>query len=171
VQAHANFILDNLMAAKGPTPMIIRDGERMRDAGSFEDSVLKQPDSAMDRTLPDRTHRAIAGLSRGDGQAMNIGLGNPDRFAWVGSQRRGPERARFEDGLSRCVRRPGIVQFRDEAVVDRLRHGERSDRRREALHEALNAAVVHNTWSQSPGLHEGPLWRKHLDEFEPLLFR
>ncbi len=37
------------------------------------------------RTIPDRTHRAIAGLSMGAGQAMQIGLGNLDKFAYIGS--------------------------------------------------------------------------------------
>jgi enterochelin esterase-like enzyme len=32
----------------------------------------------------DRENRAIAGLSMGGGQALNFGLGNIDKFAWVG---------------------------------------------------------------------------------------
>jgi enterochelin esterase-like enzyme len=32
----------------------------------------------------DREHRAITGLSMGGGQALNIGLTNLDKFAWVG---------------------------------------------------------------------------------------
>jgi enterochelin esterase-like enzyme len=32
-----------------------------------------------------REHRGICGLSMGGGQALNIGLGNPDHFAWVGA--------------------------------------------------------------------------------------
>jgi enterochelin esterase-like enzyme len=32
----------------------------------------------------DREHRALAGLSMGGGQTLNIGLGNLDKFAWVG---------------------------------------------------------------------------------------
>jgi enterochelin esterase-like enzyme len=33
------------------------------------------------RTIADRNHRAIAGLSMGAGQALQIGLGNPDLFS------------------------------------------------------------------------------------------
>ena len=32
----------------------------------------------------DREHRAIAGLSMGGGQSLNFGLGNLDKFAYVG---------------------------------------------------------------------------------------
>jgi enterochelin esterase-like enzyme len=35
-------------------------------------------------TLVDRESRAIAGLSMGGGQSLNFGLGNLDKFAWVG---------------------------------------------------------------------------------------
>ena len=32
----------------------------------------------------DSEHRAIAGLSMGGGQSLNFGLGNLDKFAWIG---------------------------------------------------------------------------------------
>src|SRR4029078_2876778 len=34
--------------------------------------------------LTDREHRAVAGLSMGGGQSLNFGLGNLDKFAWIG---------------------------------------------------------------------------------------
>ncbi len=34
--------------------------------------------------MTDRENRAIAGLSMGGGQSLNFGLGNLDKFAWVG---------------------------------------------------------------------------------------
>jgi enterochelin esterase-like enzyme len=37
------------------------------------------------RTLTDREHRAIGGLSMGGGHATYAGLNNIDKFAWVGS--------------------------------------------------------------------------------------
>ena len=35
-------------------------------------------------TYTDQAHRAIAGLSMGGGQSLNFGLGNLDKFAYVG---------------------------------------------------------------------------------------
>ena len=35
-------------------------------------------------TLTDQAHRAVAGLSMGGGQSLNFGLGNLDKFAYVG---------------------------------------------------------------------------------------
>src|SRR5439155_269970 len=37
------------------------------------------------RTLPDREHRAIVGLSMGGAQALRIGLNHLDKFAYIGS--------------------------------------------------------------------------------------
>jgi len=34
--------------------------------------------------VKDRENRAIAGLSMGGGQSLNFGLGNLDKFAWIG---------------------------------------------------------------------------------------
>ena len=37
------------------------------------------------RVEPDAAQRGIVGLSMGGGQSLKVGLGNFDRFAWVGS--------------------------------------------------------------------------------------
>ena len=55
---------------------------------AFQDVVLRDLIPTIDasyRTLKDRRHRAIAGLSMGAGQAVRIGFGNPDVFASVGA--------------------------------------------------------------------------------------
>jgi putative tributyrin esterase len=54
----------------------------------YEDYVLKDliPDVDKNfRTLPDRNHRAIAGLSMGGYGAMKLALRSPDTFAFAGS--------------------------------------------------------------------------------------
>jgi enterochelin esterase family protein len=93
-QGRANFILDNLIAAGQATPMIVvmekgyatkagetpmpaAPGGRGFGGGAFEDVVLKDLIPFIDatyRTNPNRENRAIAGLSMGAGQAMQIGL-------------------------------------------------------------------------------------------------
>jgi enterochelin esterase-like enzyme len=37
------------------------------------------------RTIPDKEHRAMAGLSVGGMQAMQITLGNLDKFSYIGA--------------------------------------------------------------------------------------
>ena len=98
-----NFILDNLIAEKKAVPMIVvmekgyatranaapqPTGPGRGDGGAFEDVVIKDLIPMIDstyRTLADRDHRAIAGLSMGSGQAMQIGLTHLDTFSAVGA--------------------------------------------------------------------------------------
>lgn len=97
-------ILDNLYAGNAAEPMIVvmPNGRAMKDdrAGgnimapdkvqafaTFEQDLLNDLIPFIEKTFPvftDREHRAIAGLSMGGGQSLNFGLGNQDRFAWVG---------------------------------------------------------------------------------------
>lgn len=102
-QGHMNFILDNLIAEKKAVPMIVvmekgyatranaapqPTGPGRGDGGAFEDVVMKDLIPMIDstyRTLPDRDHRAIAGLSMGAGQAMQIGMSHLDAFSVIGA--------------------------------------------------------------------------------------
>jgi enterochelin esterase family protein len=113
-QGYANFILDNLIAEKKAVPMIIvmdkgyaaRAGQAppsaapptlangtVRVAGprgganAFGDVMIKDIVSFIDktfRTLSNRDHRAMAGLSMGGNQTCRITLANLDTFAWIG---------------------------------------------------------------------------------------
>ena len=105
----ANFILDNLIATKKAKPMIVvmpaghttrtgfGGGGRGRGAGAgaggppprdefFEDfvnDIMPYVESHY-RVIADRQHRAIAGLSMGGSQTMNIGFTHLDQFAYIG---------------------------------------------------------------------------------------
>jgi enterochelin esterase-like enzyme len=100
-QGHANFILDNLIASGSAQPMIVvmdkgyarRPGEvdppdRRGGNSAFEAVVVEDLIPLIDqayRTLADRDHRAIAGLSMGGGQALQIGLTHLDLFSVIAS--------------------------------------------------------------------------------------
>ncbi|MGC2301004.1 MAG: alpha/beta hydrolase-fold protein [Acidobacteriaceae bacterium] len=94
----AGAILDNLIASGKAVPMLIvmpaghistefhlRPSARMgHDA--FNDDLVKVVLPYIDaqyRTVADRDHRAIAGLSMGGLQALNIALDSSADFAWV----------------------------------------------------------------------------------------
>src|SRR5207248_7157021 len=101
-QGRMNFILDNLIAAGKARPMIVvmdkgyatrpgapaNPGKGGGPGSAFEEVVLKDLIPMIDApygTVADREHRAIAGLSMGGGQALQIGLTHPDTFSHVGS--------------------------------------------------------------------------------------
>src|SRR5437764_7095927 len=112
-QGHANFILDNLIASKSCKPMIIvmaygyarRAGQAAPDltgkpfgspemlkameemAAAFEDDVTQALMPYVDatfRTIPDRDHRAMAGLSMGGMQTFRVTLKHLDLFSHIG---------------------------------------------------------------------------------------
>jgi enterochelin esterase-like enzyme len=112
-QAHANFILDNLIAAGSCKPMIVvmaygyarRAGQPAPDltgkpfgspemlkamqdmAAAFEDDVTQALIPYIDstfRALSDRDHRAMAGLSMGGMQTFQITLDHLDLFSYIG---------------------------------------------------------------------------------------
>jgi enterochelin esterase-like enzyme/beta-glucanase (GH16 family) len=108
-QGKAQFILDNLIADGKARPMIvvmdrgyaIRAGTTNADTASdawlknlrvsfttFEDVVIQDLIPAIDasyRTMPDRNHRAMAGLSMGGMQTLFIAPRHLDKFAYVAS--------------------------------------------------------------------------------------
>ena len=97
-------ILDNLYSENKVEPMIVvlPNGRAMKDDratgnimapdkvqafATFEQDLIKDLIPYVEKNylvIKDAEHRAIAGLSMGGGQSLNFGLGNLDKFAWVG---------------------------------------------------------------------------------------
>ena len=104
MQGVPNVIMDNLYAKGLAKPMIIvmpngralpndkPEGnvyapEMVRGFEIFERDLIDDLIPFIQgkySTFTDREHRAIAGLSMGGGQSLNFGLGNLDKFAYVG---------------------------------------------------------------------------------------
>jgi enterochelin esterase-like enzyme len=93
----AGFILDNLIAAKKAVPMIVvmpaghtvqtTGGRAPAAADEFEQDFVKDVMPYVEKTyrvFTDRPHRAIAGLSMGGSQTLNIATSHLDQFTYVG---------------------------------------------------------------------------------------
>ncbi|MGE3313147.1 MAG: ECF-type sigma factor [Limisphaerales bacterium] len=189
-QGRANHILDNLIAAGKARPMILvaasgyasfagtnATTQRSAATAAFDDVMLREVIPFVDseyRTLPGREHRAMAGLSMGSGQTLNLTLHHLDRFAWIGAMS-GPPRQGFD------VKTAYDGVFRDAATFNRkvkllwLGAGTAEERFHTgtlAMHEALNAAGIRNVFYSSPGTdHEWQTWRRSLHDLAPRLFR
>jgi enterochelin esterase-like enzyme len=192
-QGRAQFILDNLIAARKAQPMILvvdtgyaayastngslRFRRTAGPTGAFEEVMLTELIPMIDaayRTRADRNHRAMAGLSMGSGQTLNITLRHLDKFAWIGAMsgapRQGFEVATAYDGV-----------FRDAAAFNKkvkllwLGAGTAEERFHAsalAMHESLDGAGIRNVFYSSPGTdHEWQTWRRSLHDFAPRLFR
>ena len=96
----ANFILDNLIAAKKAKPMVVvmTAGHTTRAQGGRGGGFLSTTDDFAKefvtdvmplaekryRIMTDRAHTAMAGLSMGGSQTLNIAIPNLQRFAYIG---------------------------------------------------------------------------------------
>ena len=107
----AGFVFDNLIATKKAKPMIVvmpaghtqnttggGGGGRAAGANSTGPNVAPPPDEFTQdfetdlmpyaeshyRIVTDRAHRAIAGLSMGGSQTLNIAIPHLDKFAYIG---------------------------------------------------------------------------------------
>jgi len=91
----AGFILDNLIADGKAKPMLVvmpaghinASTQLAPNGGDFTKEFIADIVPYVEknyRVSTDRAHRAIAGLSMGGDQTLNIVLANPDKFAYVG---------------------------------------------------------------------------------------
>ena len=85
----ANMIADNLIARGNAVPMIIvmpYANVMPGPVDGFTKDVINDIIPFVEKNYPVLTgskNRAVAGFSVGGGQTLNIGLTNPDKFAWV----------------------------------------------------------------------------------------
>jgi enterochelin esterase family protein len=187
-QGRAGFILDNLIAAKKSLPMIVvmdngyaeRVGEqsgRMSDFRAFESVVIGELIPRIDntyRTLADRKHRALAGLSMGGMQALQIGLTHLDEFAYVGAFSAPPiagiDAATSYNGVFRDA-----AAFNDQVRLLWLGAGTAEEQFAagvKLMHNTLDKAGIKHIVYESPGTsHEWQTWRRSLFDFAPRLFR
>jgi enterochelin esterase family protein len=209
-QGRANFILDNLIAVGTAKPMIVvmaygyarRAGqpapdltgrpfdspERMKAmremVSAFEadmtEALIPFIDSTF-RTIPDRDHRAMAGLSMGGMQTFHVTLNHLDLFSYIGG---------FSGALGLLA--PGGQKLdlktvhngvfaNPEAFAKKVhllwlgvgsQEGERFLTSLRNLRDSLTEARIPHVYYESPGTdHEWQTWRRDLKEFAPRLFR
>lgn len=181
-QGRANFILDNLLAAKKARPMLVvmDQGYAVKagakpPANAFAEVVLNDLVPGVDaefRTLADRDHRAIAGLSMGAGQALQIGLTNLDRFAYVGAFSGAGRKFDVETAFGGVFKDPTAFNMKVRLLWIGAGTGEAAfHKSARAMHDALDRAGVKSVFVEQKGTaHEWQTWRKALHDFAPRLF-
>jgi enterochelin esterase-like enzyme len=191
----AGFILDNLIAEKKAKPMLVVmpaghtgsfsfGGPRpMVDefAQDFLDDIMPYVE-AQYRVHTGREHRAIAGLSMGGAQTLNIGIPNLEKFAYLGV---------FSSGIFGIVPRPGApvpegpsFEERHHAILDdaKLKDGLKlfwfATGKDDFLVETSRATVdlfkkhqFDPIYQETEGAHTWIVWREYLRTFAPLLFQ
>lgn len=182
-------ILDNAIAAGRAVPMIVvmdngncshifgsRPGETMEEFGaSFTPVMLNDLIPYIEKTFrvkTDRDSRAMAGLSWGGKETLDITLSNLDKFSHIGSF----SGALFflQGGLENAYN--GVFKdpkaFNDKVKVLFLSMGSEENFGSAKISKALTDAGINNIYYESPGTHhEWLTWRRSLNQFIPLLFK
>ena len=180
-------VLDNLYAENKIEPMIVvmPNGRAMKDdraVGNMFDSLKVQAFATFEKdllndlipfieknypVLTNRENRAIAGLSMGGGQSLNFGLGNLDKFAWVGGFSSAPN-----------TKKPNELVPNPEDAKKKLKllwiscgdaDGLISVSKR--THDYLYEKCVPHIYYVEPGVHDFKVWKNGLYMFSQFLFK
>ena len=207
----AGFILDNLIAAKKAKPMVVvmpaghttrsmggRGASGKRAPGTpdeftqdFENDLMPYAESHY-RVYTDRAHRAIAGLSMGGSQTLNIAIPHVDKFAYVGvyssgligSFGGGRRGAAAAEAPAPTTPPPPSWEEQHKADLDNAaaKKGLKlvwfSTGSEDGLMPTTKATVemlqkhgFNPVFKESPGGHTWINWRNYLNEFAPQLFQ
>jgi enterochelin esterase-like enzyme len=188
-----HVILDNLIADKKAEPMIVvlpngnaTTNRAPTDAGAgggrrgfgdltgwgkpFENDLIKDIIPFIESQYSvkaARESRALAGLSMGGGQSLNIGLANLDTFAWVGgfssAPNTNPPEQLVPDGEKAtkqlkllyvsCGNKDGLIRISQN------------------VHAHLKEKNVPHIWHVDEHAHDFQHWKKGLYNFSQLIFK
>lgn len=209
-QGHANFIMDNLLAAGKARPMIIvmaygyarRAGQPDPNVGgqpfgspamvrameqmaqAFEDDLTQVLIPYIDthfRTLIDRDHRAMAGLSMGGMQTVQVTFDHLDTFSYIGGfsgaggamvlgNRSLDPKTDYHGAMAdpqAFAKRVHLLWLGVGTAEPAMMHDGL-----ERLNTSLNDAHIQHVFYESPGTsHEWQTWRRDLNDFAPRLFQ
>jgi enterochelin esterase-like enzyme/lysophospholipase L1-like esterase len=190
-QGHMQHIMDNLIAKGDAVPMIVvmesgdikapfKGGDNRQGfstyGNSFYEVMMNDLIPTIDakfRTLTDRDHRAMAGLSWGGHQTFDVVLNHLDKFAWMGTF----SGAIF--GLDVKTAYNGIFTRPDEFnkkihylfMMSGTEGMDKMFNTKKTVDE-LNAQGIKAVYYESTGTdHEWLTWRRGLKEFVPKLFK
>lgn len=184
--APPQIILDNLYAEKKAVPMVvvmpngramkndqpgenIFDSTKVKSFSTFERDLLDDLIPYIEKKYPvykQHQYRAIAGLSMGGGQALNFGLGNLNKFAYVGGFAPAPN-TKVPELLVQDIQKARQLKLLwiSCGVDDYLLWVSKR------THDYLKTNNVPHIYYTEPGAHEFNVWRNDLYIFSQLLFK
>ncbi len=201
----AGFIVDNLIAAKKAKPMIV-----VMPAGHTRATTFRRSDAStngparppVDEFVQDflndivphvennyrvqngREHRALAGLSMGGGQTLNIGIPNLEKFGYLGVFSSGVFGITGNRGGGGSANPGPSFEEQHKAILDnaKLKKGLKlfwfGTGKDDFLLETTRATVAmfkkHEfdvVYDETGGGHTWIVWRDYLNDFAPKLFQ
>ncbi len=125
------------------------------------DGLIPYIDSTY-RTFPDRNHRAIGGLSRGAGWALELGLTHWELFGTIGLH----SLAVFQKDFSK-IRKwlADIPPASLPRVYMDIGDADQELERAQAVEEEFNAEGLSHEWHLYEGAHTEEYWSAHVEEY------
>jgi alpha-N-arabinofuranosidase len=144
--------------------------EKQEAFANFEKDLLNDLIPFIEKNYPamkDREHRAIAGLSMGGGQSLNFGLGNLDKFAWVGGFSSAPNTKPPKELLPNPEEAKEKLNLLWLSCGDKDRLISFSTR----TSDYLKGNGVPHIYEVYDGNHDFNVWKASLYRFSQLLFK
>jgi len=182
---HPEIILDNLITDKKAVPMIIvlPNGRAQPDDRPGTNAMATAPAfGKFDKDLlgdlipfiqgkysvkADRESRALAGLSMGGGQSLNIGLANLDTFAWIGGFSSAPN----TKPAAELVPDPGTTAKQLKLLYLSCGNKDGLIGISQSVHAYLKEKSVPHIWHVDEHAHDFQHWKKGLYNFSQLIFK
>ena len=152
--------------------------------GAFEDDMTQVLIPFVDktfRTIPDRDHRAMAGLSMGGMQTFQVTFNHLDLFSYIGGFSgagnpflTGNNKFDVKTAYNGALADPSAFAKRVHLLWIGVgtNEPERMQSGLESLHTSLDEGKVQHVFYESPGTdHEWQTWRRDLKDFAPRLFQ
>ncbi len=192
-EGHLADIMNNLLAEKKIVPMLVvmergyatmtqtsaeqtvpyslaiynKSYQQNRDG--FDDLMIKDLIPMIDgryRTVANRDNRALAGLSRGAGQSLEIGLNHLDVFTSIGAFS-----GSLDDAYKGRIADPAKLNANLKLLWVGAGTAEGGYPGIRAFHQELEKTGIRHVYYEVPGTaHEWATWRRHLVDFAPRLF-
>ena len=173
-------VMDRGYASDPARPATVSAGATSMAGNVFPDVLVGEIIPMVDtkfRTLADRDHRAMAGLSMGGFQTFQTTMTNLDKFSYVGGfsgaafMQPGSEITKMYNGVFADAN-----AFNKKVKVLYLSVGTAEPERMQTIvkgfHQALEKAGIKQVFYESPGTaHEWQTWRRSLNQFASLIFK
>ena len=187
-----NIIMDNLIAQGKAKPMIIINtlgygapemfdpatGQRTKEAYQKNEKLFVE--ALLTEVIPmveglyhvgkTKSYRAVAGLSMGGGQSLDVGLNHADMFDYMGSFSPAvilldPDWEKAFPNLNESVNKKLKLAWIAIGKDDYLAPLDRK------FIQWLQSKNIKHQYKETEGVHSYQVWRRYLTEFAPLLFK
>jgi len=190
-QGRTDLILDNLIAEKKATPMVVVMPDANLGAGGFTanaiEGSLQQFEREMKqviipfveknyRTMPDAGHRALAGLSLGGLHTLYTGINNTNMFSYLGVFSSGwivPMLSKLADTQYDKMK-SNATKINTDLKGLWVAMGGQEDiayNNCKVMLGKFDEMGIKYKYSEYPGGHTWPVWRNNLYNFAQVLFK